>query len=183
MIRVQTNKERVAFFLDSSPLNISNMPTASFSRRNASRRQASSDIEEDQLTQRRRREAVDDEDEEPRRRMNGVKKEKKASSSRQTARNGDNKDDNDNGEDEDGRIDVENFHDQPLSRADLPKLQGLSKDWQQMGKQVQQNWNVIADVAASVADAAEGADAEAVCFSFLCSTENRIFLRTLLNLT
>lgn len=159
------------------------MPTASFSRRNASRRQASSDIEEDQLTQRRRREAVDDEDEEPRRRMNGVKKEKKASSSRQTARNGDNKDDNDNGEDEDGRIDVENFHDQPLSRADLPKLQGLSKDWQQMGKQVQQNWNVIADVAASVADAAEGADAEAVCFSFLCSTENRIFLRTLLNLT
>jgi E3 SUMO-protein ligase NSE2 len=164
------------------------MPSATFSRRNAPRRQASSDIEEEP-TQRRGREAVDDEedeDERPRRHTNGIKKEKKATSSRRVARrpeNGNDKDDDDD-EDDDDRIDVENFHDQPLGRADLPKLLGLSNEWQQMEKQVQQNWNVIAEVAASVADAAEGADAEAVCFNFLCRFENRIlFLRALLNST
>ena len=147
------------------------MPTATFSRRHASRRQASSDIEEDRSTQQKGREMVDDEDsdedEQPRRRVNRVKK--KATSSRQVARTQrDENKDGDNEEDND-RIDVDNFHDQPLGRVDLPKLLGLSKEWQQMEKQVQQIWNVIVDVAASVADAAEGADADAVCFKFLCN--------------
>ena len=151
------------------------MPTATFSRRNASRRLASSDIEEDQPIQKKGREVVDDEEDEneqSRRRVNGVKKEKKATSSRQVARQSqkDTNKDDDNEEDDNDRIDVDNFHDQPLGRVDLPKLLGLSKEWQQMEKQVQQNWNVIVDVAASVADAAEGADADEVCFKFLCNT-------------
>lgn len=157
------------------------MPAATFSRRNASKRQASSDIEEDQPAQQRVREAVDDEDDEdeqPRRRVNGVKKEKKVTSSRTKKPPKDDDADEDDEEeekeddddDDDDKIDVRNFHDQSLSRADLPKLQGLSKDWQQMEKQVQQNWSVIVDVAASVADAAEGDDAEAVCSDFLWCT-------------
>jgi len=139
------------------------MPTATFSRRNVSRRQASSDIEQDQPTQKRGREVVDDEDDEepPRLRVNGVKKEKKATSSRQVTRQSQRDENQDDGEDDDDRIDVDNFHDQALGRVDLPKLLGLSKEWQQMEKQVQQNWNDIVDVAASVADAAEGADADA----------------------
>jgi hypothetical protein len=151
------------------------MPTATFSRRNTSRRQASSDIEEDRSPKRRGREAVDDEedeDEQPRRRVNGVKKEKKVTSSRQAAKqpeNGHDKIDDDDDGDDDDRIDVKNFRNQPLSRADLPKLQGISNDWQQMERQVQQNWNVIADVATSLADAAEGNDAEAVCLNLLYS--------------
>jgi len=150
------------------------MPTATFSRRNVSRRQASSDIEEDHPTQRRDRETVDD-DEQPRRRVNGIKKEKKATSSRQVAKQPEdagNTGGDDEGKDDNDRIDVDNFHNQPLGRADLPKLQGISKDWQQMGKQVQQNWNVIAEVATSIADTAEGDDAEAVCANFLCNTES-----------
>jgi hypothetical protein len=165
------------------------MPAATFSRRNASRRQASSDIEEDQPTQHRGREAVDneeDEDEQPRRRVNGVKKEKKATSSRQVAKqpikNSETKDEDDDDEDDD-RIDVENFHDQPLGRVDLPKILGLSKDWQQMEKQVQQNWNVIVDVATSVADAAEGDDAETVCFNSLYNMKAEYFFRALPNST
>jgi hypothetical protein len=151
------------------------MPTATFSRRNASRRHASSDIEEDRSPKRRGREAMDDEedeDEQPRRRVNGVKREKKATSSRQAAKQPEiciDKVDYDDDGDDDDKIDVENFHNQPLSRADLPKLQGISNDWQQMERQVQQNWNVIADVATSLADAAEGNDAEAVCINLLFS--------------
>lgn len=189
----RTRPSQVAFCRP-PPSNFPSMPAATFSRRNASKRQASSDIEEDQPTQQRAREAVDDEDDEdeqPRRRVNGVKKEKKVTSSRtkkppkdDDADEDDEEEEKEDDDDDDDKIDVRNFHDQSLSRADLPKLQGLSKDWQQMEKQVQQNWSVIVDVAASVADAAEGDDAEAVCSDFLwCTNFCMTFSRALKNST
>jgi len=149
-----------------SLLTFTVMPVATFSRRKSTaRRQASSDIEEDRPTQQRAGEQVDDEDsedEKPRvhRRPNGVKKEKKGNSLRQVEKTREDGDEHSNGEDDDDRIDVENFQNHPLRRDDLQKLQGLSKDWQQMEESVRKNWGIIGDVATAIAEAAEGDDVE-----------------------
>lgn len=142
----------------------STMPTATSSRRKASRRQMSSDIEEDRPSQTKSNEQVDDEDEggsrSRRRPTNGVK-EKKPIISKQKERDHVNKGE-DGDDDDDGRIDIANFRDQPLGRADVAKLQGISRDWGNMERQVRQNWSVVGDVGVSMAEAAEGDDAEKV---------------------
>jgi len=143
------------------------MPTATSSRRKTNtRRQISSDIEEDNPTQNRAREDVDDDDEHPRE-SKSVKKEKKPANKRKQERESQ----PDRGEDDDeddSRIDVDNFHDQPLGKADLTKLNGLSMDWAAMGKKIRQNWNVVGDVAVSMADVAEGDEGEKVTNSRRC---------------
>lgn len=148
------------------------MPVTTFSRRkNSSRRQNSSDIEEDRPSQSRADEQVDedeDEDDQPRRRTNGVKKEKKPSTSSRRAETARPKDEDtdgeaDNGEDDDDdKIDIANFQDQPIAKADMKKLLGLSQDWNQMEKLIRQHWKVIGEAAVSMAEAAEGNDAEEV---------------------
>ncbi|KAG5650963.1 hypothetical protein H0H81_010401 [Sphagnurus paluster] len=135
------------------------MSVATSSRRKASKRQASSDIEDERPSQSRADEQVEDDEDEPqarRRATNGVKKEKKLDISRKQNTREVGEDDDD--EDDDGRIDVENFHDQPLSRADAAKLQGLGRDWNNIAKHVRPNWRVVGDVAVALAEVGEGED-------------------------
>ncbi|KAJ7254360.1 hypothetical protein B0H12DRAFT_559458 [Mycena haematopus] len=131
------------------------MPVATSSRRKKSARQASSDIEEDQPTQgaRAARDDVDDDDDDaPRRtkkekapvKKEGVKKEN--GKARQVEEEEDDEDD------EDDRIDIANFADQPLSKADGPKILGLSKDWQSVEGVMHQPASIINGVAAAMAE-------------------------------
>ncbi|KAJ6512173.1 hypothetical protein C8R47DRAFT_1034185 [Mycena vitilis] len=129
------------------------MPVAT-SRRRKTARQASSDIEEDQATQapRARDDVDDDEDDAPPRNVKkekaGVKKEKgKARATQQGPGEED-------GEDEDDRIDIENFADQPLTKADCGKLNGLVKDWENVEAVMHQPSSVIAGVGAAMAEVA-----------------------------
>lgn len=122
------------------------MPVATSSRRkkNArSNRAPSSDgIEEDQPTQGGEDDEVDDDEEgdQPSRSAR-VKKEKLVKGRRLApkapARDEDDDDDDGEGDAEDadmGRIDVENFKDQPLSREDAGKVSGIIKDWEMIRK-------------------------------------------------
>jgi hypothetical protein len=139
------------------------MPAASYSRRKTnSRRQISSDIEEDNPTQHTQDNLDDHDDDEPRRVSKSVKKEKKPNiKQRQEPQGHPNHDDQDDEDDEDdSRINVDDFHNQPLGKRDLPKLAGMSSDWSQMAKKIRQNWNVVGDVAISMADVAEEDEGE-----------------------
>ncbi|KAJ7459749.1 hypothetical protein FB451DRAFT_1271421, partial [Mycena latifolia] len=130
------------------------MPVAT-SRRRKSARQVSSDIEEDQPTQgRRTQDEVDDEDDDaPARRVKkekaAVKKEKGTgkSQSRQDEPEEDEEDDDD-------RIDIDNFADQPLTKADCNKILGLSKDWNSIEAAMHQPSPIIAQVASAMAEVA-----------------------------
>ncbi|KAG5648282.1 hypothetical protein DXG03_004852 [Asterophora parasitica] len=145
------------------------MPTATFSRRK-SKRQASSDIEDDRPSQSRHVDQVEGDQDDSRLRQrgaNGVKKEKKPAitKKRGSGRDEGNKDavdgdGDDDDDDDDGTIDVDNFHDQPLRRADVAKLQGISRDWNMMDKEVRPNWRVVGDVAVALAETGEGDDME-----------------------
>lgn len=140
------------------------MPVTTSSRR--SKRPVVSDIEDDQPSQPRADEVEEEGGTRSRRRpATDMKKEKKASASRQQQRSTEADEDDDG--DDDGRIDVANFSDQPLGKADVTKLQGIARDWNHMEKQVRQNWRVVGDVAVSLAEAAEGDDAEKVCCNAL----------------
>ncbi|KAG6890782.1 hypothetical protein C0995_003212 [Termitomyces sp. Mi166 len=132
------------------------MPTATFSRKKSRKRQASSEIEDDGPSLSRGAEQVEDDDE-PRGRR--VKKEKKPNmtAKKERVRHDESEHDGDN---EDERIDVENFRDQPLSRVDVTKLQGLSRDWNMVAEQVKPNWGVVGDVAVALADYGEGKEVE-----------------------
>jgi len=139
------------------------MPISTFSRRK-SRRQDSSDIE----------------DEAPSNRVVGGDRNGQQTRRRalQVTGGGDDEDD------DEGRIDIENFSDQPLEKIDAPKLQGIGRDWITMEQRVRQHWKVVGDVAVSIADAAEGEDAEKVGTQILLArvgfslTENRIWLNS-----
>ncbi|KAJ7505425.1 hypothetical protein B0H11DRAFT_1796168 [Mycena galericulata] len=126
------------------------MPVAT-SRRRKTARQASSDIEEDQPTQggNVRDDVDEDEDDAPQRRVKkekkpGVKKEKEAAT----------QDPEDEEDDEEDRIDIDNFADQPLVKADCQKLSGFSKDWTSVEVVMHQPSDIIARVAASMAEVA-----------------------------
>ncbi|KAJ7095970.1 hypothetical protein B0H15DRAFT_946513 [Mycena belliarum] len=126
------------------------MPVAT-SRRKKSARQASSDIEEDQPTQGKQPldDVDDDEEDAPSRRVKkekpGVKREKGK------ARKEDLEEDE---EDEDDRIDIANFADQPLTKADCGKIQGLVKDWDGIEEVMHQPSPIIARVASAMAEVA-----------------------------
>ncbi|KAF8895410.1 hypothetical protein BD779DRAFT_1499346 [Infundibulicybe gibba] len=137
------------------------MPSSS---RRKPRRQVSSDIE-DEKTPIHTQEQVDNEDEtieQPRSRSAAarVKREKKPMKNTEQDSESDEAPAAEMDADDDERIDVENFRNQPLRRADLSKLQGLSSDWLHMKKKIRQNWGVIGDVAVSMAETAEGDDGE-----------------------
>ncbi|KAJ7212225.1 hypothetical protein GGX14DRAFT_361863 [Mycena pura] len=133
------------------------MPVATSSRRRKTIRQASSDIEEDQGTQRgRAREDVDDDDEEDDTSARRVKPGKAAA--KKTKANGiaraHQEDTDPDDDDEDDRIDVETFADQPLSRADCPKIHGLSQDWANLEEIMHQPSAIINGAAAAMAEVA-----------------------------
>ncbi|KAF9468565.1 hypothetical protein BDZ94DRAFT_1208718 [Collybia nuda] len=141
------------------------MPTAISSRRkHSSRRRNSSDIEEDRPSQPRNEEVdeQDGSDDQPRRRTNGVRKEKRPQQGGQARRKLEDYDgemDKDE-KDDDDKIDITNFQDQPIAKVDMKKLLGLAQDWNQMEKLVRQNWKIIGDAATSMAEAVEGDDGE-----------------------
>jgi hypothetical protein len=142
------------------------MPIASSSRRRTNsrtNRQPSSDgIEEDHPTQHRGEDdGVDedgDEDEQPSRSAR-VKKERISKGKQPDPKvpAGDNEDDDDD------RIDVENFKDQPLAREDAGKVTGIIKDWEMIRKQSQSGaggW--IEGIGVSMADLMDGEEAQKV---------------------
>ena len=116
----------------------STMPVSSSSRRraNGTNRQHSSDgIEEDQPTQSQGEDDDVDEDEQSSRSAR-VKKEKLSKGKRSDPKEPTG-DGNDEEDDDDGRIDVENFKDQPLAKEDASKVAGIIKDWEMIRKQSQ----------------------------------------------
>ncbi|KAF9220964.1 hypothetical protein BS17DRAFT_786274 [Gyrodon lividus] len=139
------------------------MPVASSSHQRRRRRAPSSDhIEEDDPTQ-RNGDDVDDsqgneEQQQPVRKT--VKKEKKLKSARNNTEIPQGGSSNVDG-DEDDRIDIQNFHDQPLDKKDGPKLHGIAQDWEMIRKQIHQSsFTLVKDVAISLADVMEVGQAE-----------------------
>lgn len=130
------------------------MPVASSSRRRNVRRQASSDIEEDHPTQRGAQEEVDEDEEEQPRRKN-VKKERTSAKKAKVEKGTVKANNSDDDDDDDDRIDIANFRNQPLRKADATKLQGLTKDWESLRQNIAQNFKHVRSVAISVADATE----------------------------
>ncbi|KAG6877751.1 hypothetical protein C0993_004254 [Termitomyces sp. T159_Od127] len=136
------------------------MPNATVSRKKSHKRKASSEIEDDGPSPSRHAEQVeDDEDDRHSRRVKSVKKEKKTNVIARNERIPDDEDGDEGGDDEE-KIDVENFRDQPLSRVEVTKLQGLSRDWKMVADQVKPNWGVVGDVAVALADYGEGKEVE-----------------------
>ena len=68
-------------------------------------------------------------------------------------------------DDEEDRIDVDNFPDHPLQHSDLLKLKGISKDWESMQRQTWDKWDSIKDVAAAMAEARDGDPNQEVAFT------------------
>ncbi|KAF8133644.1 hypothetical protein EV363DRAFT_1448333 [Boletus edulis] len=143
------------------------MPAASKSRLRRTRRAPSSDhIEEEDVPSQQRADDVDNEDSEvdvqPVRKAT-VKKEKKHKINRAATEApvaGPSKPNNDNDDEDedvdDGRIDLENFRDQPLDKKDGAKLHGIAQDWEMIRKQIHQSsFRLVKDVAISLADVME----------------------------
>lgn len=128
------------------------MPVGSTSRRRASRRQNSEEIEDARNTQASRTEDVSDEDQP----VAKVKKEKKGKKKAVVE-----EDDDDvvapdlDDEDDEDRIDVANFPNQPLAKADLHKLKGIAQDWEAMASQIGQQSSIYKDVAIAMAESGE----------------------------
>ncbi|KAH0831931.1 zinc-finger of the MIZ type in Nse subunit-domain-containing protein [Lanmaoa asiatica] len=145
------------------------MPAASKSRHRRARRAPSSDNieEEDDPSQRHADDVDNDEDSEedvqPARKTATVKKEKKPKIDHGDAgapvagpSNA-----NYNVDEGDDRIDIQNFHDQPLDRKEGAKLHGIAQDWEMIRKQIHQSsFRLVKDVAISLADLMEPGGAE-----------------------
>ncbi|OAX44289.1 hypothetical protein K503DRAFT_706570 [Rhizopogon vinicolor AM-OR11-026] len=141
------------------------MPVASSSKRKStrSRREPSSDgIEDENPSQRAGNnddvEGGEDEEEQPRRR---VKQEKKVH--KQTREESEHEDEPVHAidDDEDDRIDIKNFCDQPLDKKEGGKLAGIAQDWEMIRKQIHQgSFSLVKDVANSLADVMEGDHAD-----------------------
>lgn len=126
------------------------MPAPSTSRRKPThRRRLDSDIEEDESTQKNTKAL---EGSRPKKPSKGKGHERPP----QVPGDGDDP----MGEDDNDVVDVDNFEDQPLSKADMGKFRGLSQDWNSMASKIRQNWSVVGEVAAAMADSAEGTELE-----------------------
>lgn len=160
------------------------MPAASKSRRRYAQRAPSSDHieEEDNPSQRHADDVDNDEDSEgdvqPVRKTATVKKEKKPKINRgdtkASAAGPSHSNNNDDGDDD--RIDIQNFHDQPLDKKEGAKLHGIAQDWEMIRKQIHESsFRLVKDVAISLADVMEVGDAGDVgtviscCFCRSCS--------------
>ncbi|KAH7885351.1 hypothetical protein F5I97DRAFT_1884716 [Phlebopus sp. FC_14] len=59
-------------------------------------------------------------------------------------------------DDDDGRIDIQNFRDQPLDKKEGAKLHGIAQDWEMIRKQIHHSsLSLVKDVAISLADVIE----------------------------
>ncbi|OJA08773.1 hypothetical protein AZE42_01294 [Rhizopogon vesiculosus] len=148
------------------------MPVASSSKRKSTRlrREPSSDgIEDENPSQRAGNnddvEGGEDEEEQPRRK---VKQEKKVH--KQTREESEHEDEpvHTIDDDEDDRIDIKNFRDQPLDKKEGGKLAGIAQDWEMIRKQIHQgSFSLVKDVANSLADVLEGDHADQASYQSL----------------
>jgi len=154
------------------------MPVANSSKRKStrSRREPSSDrIEEENPSQPPgNNDDVEggDEEELPRRK---VKKEKKAA--KQHPMESENEDEpvGATDDDEDDRIDIRNFHDQPLDKKEGGKLVGIAQDWEMIRKQIHQSsFSLVKDVANSLADVLDGNHADQASYRSLSTLLDRL---------
>lgn len=140
------------------------MPVATSSRHKpAARRHNSSDIENTRHTQANGNEDDVSKDDQSRRKIR-IKSEKKVNGRANGKQRADPDDEDDEmrsdygaGDDDDeDRIDVDNFPDHPLQHSDLMRLKGISKDWESMQRQTWDKWDSIKDVAAAMAEVHDG---------------------------
>lgn len=135
------------------------------------RRHVASDIEEDDVMEDGT--AEEQEDEEVEVKPNTAKKQKgkgkEKASEKRTRVEEDQSDAQDEEEeteaesdDNAARVDVTNFKDQPLTGAETGKLHGLSTDWKELDKKIQQSWSGVRQVAVALAGTAED-EGEKVC--------------------
>jgi E3 SUMO-protein ligase NSE2 len=157
------------------------MPTAGPSRRNKtsssrqngrSRRDADEDAIEEDPSQEQQNDDVDEEDEDGphiRRRgtaSNNVQQRRKGSLTANIIKSENGATDEAEVEEEEQRIDIENFEDQPLSRQDGNTIMRFGNEWEQMKAKARTGGiESISDVAAALADGG-GDQAEGVCLSF-----------------
>lgn len=144
------------------------MAVASSSRQKSSgrssrRRDPSSDgIEDAQVSQRRIAsddELEDEEEEQPRRSAKG----KKGKPTREIGSEAEDDGDEDDELEDDGRIDVNNFKDQPLIKTEAGKIKGVASDWANIRTQSQNTVKGLMDnVGTSLADLMPPDEAEKV---------------------
>jgi E3 SUMO-protein ligase NSE2 len=65
---------------------------------------------------------------------------------------------------DDGRIDIESFQDQPLDNRDAQKLYGISSDWALIRKKFHSTaFSLVRDTAVGAEESAEGEEAREAC--------------------
>ncbi|KAL4073236.1 hypothetical protein V8B97DRAFT_203425 [Scleroderma yunnanense] len=153
------------------------MPAASSSRRRAARaRKEPSDdhIEEGEPTQCNNDDIVVDGDGDEEKQPRRAKKEKSDRKGKAVRTEADLLEESD---DNSGRIDIENFRDQPLDRKEGAKLHGIAQDWELIRKQIHHSsFSLVKDVAMSLADVME------VCQSAQALDEVDAIMRELLDI-
>ena len=141
------------------------MPVATTSRQKSSRqRDPSSDgIEEIQASQRRianNDELEDEVEEQPKRSTKGRKGNPAGAMGSETEESGY----EDEELEDDSRINVNNFKDQPLIKAEAGKIKGVASDWENIRTQSQNTVKGLMDnVGTSLADLMQPDEAEKVC--------------------
>lgn len=131
------------------------MPAASSSRRKApSRRRNSEDIEMDRPTQ-DQVDNVESDGDAPR--PSGKRGGKQASKNKSRAQEPEREGGSAQGEEsDDERIDVSNFTDQPITKANAQFILGMANDWTTCDKVIRQHWSLLNDIGVALADAADG---------------------------
>lgn len=138
------------------------MPSSS--RKRLTRRQNSDEIEDSRPSQSNghaREDVSDDDSRPPRRATNGVKKEKLESlkKEKRPVEQSDEENAHESGDDdEDDRIDVDNFPDQPIRKEDLRKMEGFVSDWENMRRKLDENNTIYSSVAVALAELSDFAD-------------------------
>ncbi|TFK40601.1 hypothetical protein BDQ12DRAFT_770143 [Crucibulum laeve] len=136
------------------------MPVASSSRRKANtRRMNSSDIEEDTFTQPQADDDVESDHDRPRqskRPKKEVKNETKAARKQRAVPTKADANDEEEDSNEDERIDVDDFPDQPLRKDQMTMLNNIAKDWLKMEQTIGQHWGALRDVGSAIAETADG---------------------------
>ncbi|KAF9267495.1 hypothetical protein L218DRAFT_894876 [Marasmius fiardii PR-910] len=137
------------------------MPTASSSRRKASRREPTSDIDEAPPTNPRRRADEDVEDDvdqpcRPSKTKSNVKKEKGRSRVAPPDNEYEGQEGDDDDDDDDDPIDVENFPDQPLLKTHVERFHAFSNDWQSIANTIKTSEDAMEGIALALAEATDG---------------------------
>lgn len=141
------------------------------STRHRHREPSEEQIEEEEVSQRSRAEDVEEDDEEPSASAPVQPRKSKKSKTTESKQNGaqlrpSEEEEEDVEQDEAVlmQIDIENFQDQPLSKAAKDRIVPLAKDWREIQSQIDMAASqLLVDVGVALAEAAEARDGEQVC--------------------